>query len=161
MGQIVGLFGTRGALKIRSETRPRENLFEYPWFIEQRDGWHAYQLGDHRPHQNLFVVELAGVSDRETAASLMKCDIGVKRADLPAPLPGEIYWADLIGVRVLNEQDVDLGVIAQVSNNGAHDVLRLKAGDGRERLIPFVRDHFVLDIDLAKQRLRVDWHPDD
>ena len=41
---------------------------------------------------------------------------------------------------------------------GADDVMVLQGE--RERLIPFVMDDIVREVDLARRRLVVDWSPD-
>lgn len=41
---------------------------------------------------------------------------------------------------------------------GANDVLVVRGE--RERLIPWVRGQYILDVDLEARRLRVDWDPE-
>jgi 16S rRNA processing protein RimM len=70
----------------------------------------------------------------------------------------EFYWADLIGLRVITVGGVDLGRIAQLFETGANDVIVVQ-GD-RERLIPYIWQQVVRDVDLAAGEMRVDWDPD-
>ena len=79
------------------------------------------------------------------------------RGAFPAAQENEYYWADLIGLKVVNEQDEDLGTVSRVFGTGANDVLVVK--NERERLIPFIGE-VVKKVDLAGRVIRVDWGSD-
>jgi 16S rRNA processing protein RimM len=104
------------------------------------------------------VVQFDGVEDRDQAAARVGCDIAVLREDLPAAEDGTFYWADLEGLRVVNRDGAELGKVAYLMETGANDVL-VTAGE-RERLIPFVVDKVILDVDFAKGVILVDWELD-
>jgi len=53
---------------------------------------------------------------------------------------------------------IDLGTVAAVFATGANDVLVVRGE--RERLLPFVRGQVVVEIDLERRVLRVDWDLD-
>lgn len=161
LGRIHGLFGVRGWVKVYSYTDPPENLLNYSRWQVGRDGdWQPMRLAEGRAHGKGLVALLAPgggepIADRDEAARLLGRDIAVTREQLP-PLPaGRHYWADLIGLRVVNRGDAELGVVEHVMDTGAHGVL-VVAGD-RERLIPFVPGEIVDEVDLDAGRIVVDW----
>ncbi|MGR8918703.1 MAG: ribosome maturation factor RimM [Gammaproteobacteria bacterium] len=160
VGRISGAFGTRGWIKVLSFTRPRDNLLEYaPWLVGRPGAWREYALRDSRRHHGALVAKLDGIDDRDQAAALARSDIAVPRSAFAPADAGEYYWSDLVGLRVINSEGVELGRVAGMLETGAHDVIRV-AGE-RERLIPFVQGVFVLEVDLDGGCLRVDWHVDD
>lgn len=160
VGQVSGLFGTRGWVKIHSYTRPRANIARYgTWYLRRGDRWQACKPAESRVQRNGIVARLEGIDDRDVAATLVRSDIAVDRTELPALAAGEYYWSDLVGLRAVNLSGVALGVVSNLLENGAHDVLEV-VGDS-VRLIPFVRDVYVMEVDLEAGLLRVDWHPDD
>ena len=61
-------------------------------------------------------------------------------------------------MKVLQSDGTKLGTVAYLLETGAHDVMVVK-GDV-ERLIPFVSDEIVIDVDLAKGVIVVDWEWD-
>jgi 16S rRNA processing protein RimM len=83
----------------------------------------------------------------------------VPRAALPAAADNEIYWADLVGLAVVNREGVALGEVREVADFGAHPMLRVVDAGGVERLIPFVVA-YVDSVDVAARRVDVDWQPD-
>ncbi len=111
-----------------------------------------------RAHGNALIAQLAGVEDREAAAALKGMTIAVPRAQLPAVGDDEFYWADLIGLRVINAQQHEFGRVAQIVQTGANDVLVVDA-DGRETLIPFIAGA-IQTVDLANGVIRVEWGRD-
>ena len=159
LGRVSGLFGVRGWLKVFSGTDPREGIIGYsPWQLCIRNEWRSVTIEAGQRHGKNVVVKLAGVDDRDAAAALLDAEIAVWRSQLPTAEAGEIYWADLEGLSVRTVAGVELGTVESLLETGANDVLVVK-GD-RERLIPFVREQVVKQIDLDGRILVVDWDPD-
>jgi 16S rRNA processing protein RimM len=160
VGRISGIYGVKGWVKVYSHTRPRENILRYStWQLQQGDGWQARALENGRRHGKAIIAKLDGCDDRDAAAALMGTTIAISREQLPEPAPGEYYWADLQGLEVVNQDGIELGRVSHLLETGANDVLVVKQGE-TERLIPFVTEQFVTDIDLEAGRMRVDWDPE-
>jgi 16S rRNA processing protein RimM len=155
LGRIVGLFGVRGWVKVHSDTRPRKAILDYnPWLLELAGCWREYRLAQGRVHGPGIVARFEGCTERNAAARLVGAAIGARREQLPPAGPGEYYWAELEGLRVVNLRGDDLGVVSHLFETGANDVM-VVVGE-RERLIPFTRDA-VRAVDLAARMIRVDW----
>ena len=58
-----------------------------------------------------------------------------------------------------------LGRVDHLIETGANDVLVVRATedsiDDRERLIPWLEDDVILNVDIESKRISVRWHPDD
>lgn len=159
-GKISGVFGVKGAVKVFSHTEPRENILRYsPWILQKNDLHTEIKVVSGQRHGNNVIAELEGIEDRDTALALIGAEIFIRRQQLPKPKPGEYYWSDLIGLAVENAAGIPLGKVDHLLETGANDVLVVKDGD-RERLIPFLQQHTVLQIDLDAGLMIVDWDPD-
>ena len=79
------------------------------------------------------------------------------RSALPTPAENEYFWADLIGLEVVNQHGVVLGRVDSLMETGAHDVLVVEGS--KEYLIPFI-DAFVGKVDVEAGRIEVDWGED-
>jgi 16S rRNA processing protein RimM len=159
IGRISGVYGVTGWVKVFSYTRPKENIFNYsPWLIGSRGVWRERALLECRVHGKGLLARLDGVPDREAARAVMGSDIAVSRSQLP-PLPeGEYYWCDLIGRKVVNLEGEELGEVTEIQETGANDVLVV---EGRRRhLIPVVMERVIRKVDLAGDRILVDWDAD-
>ena len=159
LGRVTGLFGVKGWVKVFSYTQPREAILEYDnWFLMQGGTWQATSVVEGKRHGKGVIVHLDGVADRDQAADLIGCDIAIARDDLPEPGDGSYYWGDLEGLRVVHRDGTELGKVAYLMETGANDVL---VTDGeQERLIPFIVDKVILDVDFAAGLITVDWEWD-
>ncbi len=160
VGRINGLHGVRGWVKVFSHTQPRENILSYrTWHLLRGGQWVATELLNGRQQGKGIVAHLKGYDDREQAAGLMGTEIAIRREQLADAAPGEYYWADLQGLKVINAEGVELGVVDHLLETGANDVLVVNDGT-TERLIPYVTGQFVLDVALDEGVMTVDWDPD-
>jgi 16S rRNA processing protein RimM len=159
LGRIVGLFGVKGWVKVFSYTQPREAILDYGcWQLRRAERWEPASVAEGKRHGKQVIARLADVDDPDVAATLIGCDIAIDRSDMPEAGTGSYYWADLEGLCVRHRDGTDYGRVAYVMETGANDVLVVKGE--RERLIPFVADTVILDVDLAAGIITVDWEWD-
>ena len=77
----------------------------------------------------------------------------------------EFYWRDLVGLRVINREGIELGTVQRLMETGANDVLVVSDEQsaeqgGREHLVPWTPGQAVLEVDLEQGRILVDWDED-
>lgn len=181
MGRIVAPYGVFGWLKVVPDTEAFDGLFDYDsWWLGKGDDWRELLVETAKVHNDVIVVKLKGIDDRDAALACKGKQIAVPRAQLPEAPENEYYWSDLIGVRVKNQQDIDFGLIIDVFETGANDVLVVKpdmpatAADSievntsvkeaakekqAERLLPFTAA-VVLEVDIKAKTMLVDWDAD-
>ena len=158
LGRVLGAFGVRGELKLHSFTDPPAKVLKYqPWVLVHRGVEREIANARGRDTAKGVLLTLPEVVDRDQAVALAGAEIWVPRSRLPAPKPGEYYWVDLEGLRVVNREGVLLGTVSHLFETAANDVI-VVAGD-RERLVPFL-DGFVLGVDFDARQVTVDWDPD-
>lgn len=161
VGRISGVYGVRGWVRIYSHMTPRDEILGYTdWYLRRGDEpWRSIRMLEGRQQGKGIVARLEGVNDRDTAHALIATDIAIDRDALPPPEPGTYYWADLEGAQVVTIDGVALGTLDHLFETGANDVMVVR-GEDRERLIPFVVDQVVKEVDLGTRVVRVDWDPD-
>jgi len=183
MGRIVAPYGVFGWLKIVPDTEAFDGLFDYDhWWLGKGDDWRELVVETAKVHNDVIVVKLKGIDDRDAALACKGKQIAVPREQLPAAAENEYYWSDLIGVRVKNLQQVDFGLIIDVFETGANDVLVIKSDQPQtavaadsaevkaaavdatkekqaERLLPFTAA-VVLEVDIKAKTMLVDWDAD-
>ncbi|MBL8428322.1 MAG: ribosome maturation factor RimM [Dechloromonas sp.] len=129
------------------------------WIAREGEPWRERRLKSLRAHSNGVVVLLDGVADRTTAESMKGVLVGAPREALPAPDKDEFYWADLIGLDVVNTADERIGKVVGLIETGANAVLRVRGDDKAERLLPFV-SAVVLAVEKEAGQIRVEWGSD-
>ena len=66
----------------------------------------------------------------------------------------EYFIADLIGLKVLDEAGEALGELEDVIETGANDVYQIKMNDGRQLLLPAIRQ-CVLEVDVEAGFMKI------
>lgn len=159
MGRIAAPYAVRGWVKIQTFTEYVDSLLDYPvWHLGKAGKWQAYQVVEAKIHSNHLVAQLDGVDDRNASEALQGMEIAVAREDRPPAAEDEYYWDDLIGLDVVNLSGEALGKVANLLESGAHDIMKIVAGE-QERLIPFTAP-IVQEVDAEAGRIVVDWGAD-
>lgn len=162
LGKLTSAYGTKGWLRVYSYTSPMDGILDYPeWLLHQGETVGSWKVREGRRQGKGLVACLEGVNHRDQAERLAGAEILLPTEALPALEEGEYYWYQLEGLDVVTRHGVVLGRVDYMLETGANDVLVVKHPDeSRERLLPFVPDDVVVDVDLEGQRMTVDWDPD-
>lgn len=162
VGKISGVFGVKGWVKVFSFTEPRENILQYkPLYVHRHGDWLPIDVNGGQLQGKAVVMSLENVIDREQAMALIGSELAIKRSQLVATEDDEFYWADLIGLSVINTEEQLLGQVDHLLETGANDVLVVNGIEpDTQYLIPFVLEKTVLNVDLENKQIRVDWQTD-
>lgn len=164
LGRIKAPYGVRGWVRIHPFGDDPLSWERMPTWWLSLDAeaplaqWQAFGLRACRLQGGDLVAAFDGVEDRTAAERLQGMYFGAPRESLPETDRDEYYWSDLIGLRVENGDGFALGVVEELIETGANQVLVVRK-DGEERLLPFI-GAVVKDVDLAAGRILVDWAAD-
>lgn len=165
LGKITSVYGVKGWLKIYSHTEPLENILNYsPWTLILNGQKQVIKVDQGKRHSKGLVAKLVGCDSREQAQLLCGAEIGVELASLPGLHDGEFYWHQLEKLNVVTESGQALGRVDYLIATGSNDVLVVKGNsesiDKRERLIPYLPEQVVKNVDLDAGTILVDWDPE-
>ncbi len=161
VGKIGAPYGVKGWVKINSFTQHPQDIFDYlPW---QLGNDQSIEVDQWRVQNKGLVAKIVGIDDRNQADLIKNQEIMVAAESLPV-LEDDFYWKDIIGMRVETTQGYALGIVKQMFETGANDVMVVKANLNdafaqKERLIPFVYDQVVINVDTDTKKVIVDWEP--
>lgn len=173
LGEITGHHGVKGWVKVKSYTRPIEQIFDYPeWYLSEknlnriRSNWVStarlgpLQLKSSQASGKTLLASFGDVESRSEAEELIGKVIQIPEETLPELDNGEYYWSQLIGLQVENTEGLRLGRVNHLLETGANDVLVVTNvgvdGEVVERLLPWT-EHVVITVDLEQGKLLVDW----
>ncbi len=185
LGRITGVYGVQGWVKVFSYTDPKEAIIDYsPWYIraegrnpdhKNQAPWTRVKLKAGKRHAKTVVAKLEQCNDRDAAMAYIGTEIAIEPEQLESlKEKNEYYWRDLIGLRVINQQNVELGVVKSLLETGANDVLVVASEieseevseiegckvETREHLIPWTMNNAIIAVDQEQGIIRVDWDPD-
>lgn len=157
-------YGIKGWLWVFSETDNHADIFNMPnWYIKTATGFKPLTVTDWRTQGAGLVASFKEVPDRNVAETMNGTTVWVDKSNLPTLEGDEYYWSDLVGLTVINEEGDNLGVIKEMFETSAHEIISVKPTkdsiDGEERLIPWHTD-IVLNVDLSAKTMLVAWGRD-
>ncbi|QEW07865.1 ribosome maturation factor RimM [Nitrincola iocasae] len=165
IGKLTAPYGVKGWIKIHSYTDPIDNVFCYsPWQVKRGEQWFQVKLESSKRHGKGLIAKLAGIDTPEQVRDWSNAEIYVAQHQLPELETGEYYWSQLENLLVYTESGELLGRVDHLIETGSNDVFVVKATansrDKVERLIPYLPEQVVKEIDLEKGTMRVDWDPE-
>lgn len=165
LGKFGAVYGIKGWLKVHSYTDDPESIFQYkPLLMKSNGAFREVNIAEWKRHGKGFVAKIVDYDVREEVQSLVGVELFVDPNSLPK-LEENYYWRDLVGCQVQTDKGYQLGVITDLMETGSNDVLVVKANSNdafgqKERLIPFIEEQVILNVDIASQLITVNWEPD-
>ena len=157
VGKVGSPYGVHGWLKIHPYTEPHHNILQYfPWYmLSTANQWQRIEVEESRLYKNGVIAKFPHIHTPEEARLLTGKNIAVTRSQLPKLKKNEYYWSDLLGLTVVNIKGEIYGKVIHLIATGANDVLVVKGT--KEHAIPYLFGSVILEVDLAKQTILVDW----
>lgn len=147
-GKIVNTHGIRGEVKIIPWADDAEFICELPTlYIDGK----PVAVRNARVHKGNAIVLLEGVDDMNTAMLLKNKVVCLHRDDVELE-EDAFFLADVIGLDVIDENGVKLGVLQDILSPSLQDVYVVK-GD-REIMIPVVPE-FILETNVEEGYIKV------
>ncbi len=153
IGKLLHPHGVRGEMLMEVYTdfperlQPGIDLYLAP-------GDHTLHLTRRRPHKDGLLLTFAGYTTPEAVGQFRNCLLYVRVDDRPPLAEGEYYHHQLLNLRVTSDSGEPVGVVREILETGASDVLVVQPETGPEVLIPIV-DSFIQAIDLAGGEITV------
>ena len=169
LGKITAVYGIKGWVKVFSHTNPMTNILNYKhWILDHNGRQQAIEVDQGRRQAKGLVAHIVGCDDRDIARQYCGAEIKVRINDLPETADDEIYWHELEGldVKTCNDagDDLLLGKVNHLMETGANDVLVIKPCKGSidkaERLVPWLVDQVIVEVNSEEGFIRVDWDPE-
>jgi 16S rRNA processing protein RimM len=145
IGKIAGVFGIKGEMKVRPSVD--DEVYEELRLVYISGK--PVIVENVRRHKEMWLLLTQGINNPEDAALLVGKTLSISRELLPPASDDEVYWADLEGALVVDEDGGKIGKLSGYVETGSHDVFEISAEDGKEYMISNNPVH-VLKIDVAK-----------
>ena len=155
IGQIVGTHGVRGELRVNPWCDSPDFFKGFKKLYFDKNGAQPVNVLSCRPHGNIVLLCLEGVTGVEAASALKGKVLFINRKDAALP-EGRYFISDLIGCKAIDADNsaVGYGTLCDISETGANDVWHIKGADGREYLLPAIAD-VVIETDIENGIVRI------
>jgi 16S rRNA processing protein RimM len=150
VGKIVAAFGTKGELRVMSQTDfPERFEAGAKLWIEREE--RPFTVEHCRWQKGQALLKLTSIDDRDRAEELHGRYLRVPGSELAQLEEGEYYVFQLVGLTAVTDDGRELGSITEVLQTGANDVYVVATPRG-ELLLPAIKD-VVKEVDLASGKL--------
>lgn len=155
VGVISNTHGIRGEVKVYPTT---DNVRRFDDLKEVILDTGKEQLILHvtsvKYFKNMVILKFKEFDNINDIIPYKGMDLLVTRENAIPLEEGEYYIADIIGSKVITDEDKILGTLTDVLQTGANDVYVVKTKDGKEVLLPSIEE-CILDGDIENKIVKV------
>lgn len=161
VGTVQKPHGIKGELFVRLETDRPESVFAEGRVLRLGDG--AGRPSDEsltveraRAFKGGVLLRAVGLEGRDAALEALRGrTLLIPRGEAEAPGEGEVFYHQLLGMRVTTAAEGEIGRVREVYDAPSGPLLAVERAGAKELLIPFVRE-MILRIDPAAGELSLD-----
>ncbi|MDC3098746.1 ribosome maturation factor RimM, partial [Gammaproteobacteria bacterium] len=143
--------GLKGEIKVISYCDPLENILTYSnFFLEDKTSINLRFISSNTS----LIAKIENINSINDVKDLVNKEIFISLNEMRQDSDA-VYWNDLIGCNVIDQNSKLLGKIYKLENHGASDLIFIKT-DYEDIIIP-LEDQFLVNFELEKNTLNVNW----
>ncbi|NQS91920.1 MAG: 16S rRNA processing protein RimM [Chloroflexi bacterium] len=149
---VIGKFrrphGIRGEIRMTVLT-DYPDLIKPGQIIYAGERYKPYTINNFRWHGEDMLITLKELPDRTAVEIFRNVMIYMKSEETPELPEGEYFLHQLVGMKVITDQEETLGHLKEIILTGANDVYLVESPLGKDILLPVI-DEVVLEINQEK-----------
>lgn len=155
VGAVTTTHGIAGEVKVFPTTDdPKRFKRLKSVLLDTGHGLQELEIIQVKFFKNMVILKFKDHNRIEDVMSFKGKDLYVTRDKAVKLEENENFIADLIGMTVYEEDGSCLGTLTDVLQTGANDVYAVELNDGREVLIPAIRQ-CILEVDVEAATMKV------
>lgn len=167
VGCVATTHGVRGEVKVYPTTEDPQRFKKYKEVLlvdqtghQKRDSMppRCMHIESVKFFKQMVILKFRECASMEEAERLRGAELYVPREKAVPLQENEYYVSDLIGMQVESEEGVLIGVLDDVMQTGANDVYIVKQADGKEILLPAIKECIRL-VDVKARHMTVHLMP--
>ena len=153
IGYILKPQGLNGEVKVEcvSPYPERFNRLDSV-YLELEGKKHSYSIENVRISDRFVYIKFSEINSRDNAELLRNAEVLIEEKDLIQPADDEYFIHDLIGCKVVSENNDVIGVLSDVVQMSSNDVYVVKNSEGIEVLIPATKE-VVKQVDIRQRQI--------
>ena len=156
VGVISNTHGIRGEVKVFPTTDDVNRFKKLKQvFVDTKKEYIELQPTSCKFFKNMVILKFKGIDNINDVEKYKGMDLLVSREHAVHLEEGEYFIADLINLKVIDEDENEIGILDDVMQTGANDVYIIHLKDsGKEVLLPVI-DECVLDVNIEEGFVKV------
>ena len=154
IAKVLNLHGIKGEAKV-GFSKGREKQIEAlkKVYIKKENNFSELNVVSVRFHKQFAIIKFKEFKTVNDVEEFKGCDIYLTKEEVENNLDDDEYLiSDLIGMDVFDEDGSCVGTITAIGENMANNLLSVKDGNGKEHLVPFVKE-LVPIVDLKGRKV--------
>lgn len=154
VGTIIKTHGIRGEVKVYPLTDDVNRFKSLKEVILEPDKDNiTLEIEGVKFFKNIVIIKFKNYNNINDIEMHVKKGIYVTRDNAVELEDDEYFVADLIGLKVVTDEDEDFGMVKDVLHTGANDVYVIDH-EGKEVLVPAIRE-CILDISIEDNLMKI------
>ena len=162
LGKLGKPHGVKGFLYIHYYGEDPNKLYDYEGLL--LDDGTSVKVDKLLLQKDRVILKFLETNSRNDAEKLRDKELFIKEDSLPVLENNQAYYFELEGLNVKNLDNVVLGRVKEILKTNANDVLVIEptksSVDEKERLVPYVKDNVVKEINKIDKTILIDWSED-
>ena len=155
VGAITSTHGVRGEVKVFPTTDDAKRFSKLKEVeLETKEGTTTLHIKGVKYFKQFVILKFAEYDSLNEVESIKGRKLFVTRKNAVKLQKDEYFIADLIGLKVIDEEKQLEGTLTDVLQTGANDVYDITLADGRNLLLPAIAD-CVLLVDLENKVIKI------
>ncbi len=154
VAKILNFHGIKGEAKVGfSKGREKQIADLKKVFVKKNNVFSELNVTSVRFHKQFAIIKFKELSTVNDVEEIKGFDVYLTKKEVEDNLDRDEYLiSDLIDMDVYDEDGCCIGTVFQVGENAANNLLSVKDNNGKEHLVPFVKE-IVPVVDLEKKRI--------
>lgn len=155
IGQIVNTSGLKGVIKVKPFTDDITKFNNFKTiYVSIKKELKEFEIENVRISKNMVFLKLKGIDTIEDAEDYRNLYLKIKRNKDEVLEDGSYYIVDIIGCTVFSDKEELLGKVDDVFSTGSNDVYVVKSDDGKQVLLPAIKD-VIKNVDINNKTIIV------
>lgn len=153
IGQIVNTNGLKGFLKVKPLTDDITRFEKLKTiYIQKAKELIGFKIQEVKYNKQSVLLKLEGIDDITEAEKYKNFYIKISKENAVELEKNSYFIVDIIGCQVYTDENEYLGNVVDVFQTGSNDVYTLKNSEGKEILIPAIKE-VIKNVDTKNKKI--------
>lgn len=155
VGKIVNTHGIKGEVRVQSVTDfPDERYAKGAELVIERgkNDFIPVVIASHRVHKSFDLLTFEGYPTINEVEQFKNSKLMVDESLIPALGENEYHVNQIIGSKVVDESNVEIGTLKEVLSLPANDVWVVERKGKKDLLLPYI-EAVILDVNIEEQMI--------
>ena len=155
VGIITTAHGVHGEVKVYPTTDDVKRFKKCKELIlDDKKNQRRVKLLSVKFFKQFVIIKIEGIDTMDDALKLKNASLLVTRDMAVKCEKDEYFIADLIGLKVFDEDNNLIGIVSEVYQTGANDVYEIEKEDSKKVLVPAIKD-CIKNVDIKEGKMTI------